>query len=258
MRARAWGPLCASLLLLAAPALAFRVPEPQGYVTDVAGALTPTERSDLDGRLRAYDQRTGNQVVVFIPASLEDEPREDVAYQVFQNWRIGAKGKDNGVLLLWAPKERQVYIQTGKGVGGALTDLQASRIIRELMRPLLQANRNAEALQVGTDAIMKALDADSSGIVPPPAQGPVQLPRFFDLCFWGFIGFVVLVLLLRASRRPRRRTYWGGGPFIGGGGWGGGGGFGGGGGGDWGGGGGGGGFSGGGGETGGGGAGDSY
>jgi len=256
MRARAWGPLCAVLLLIGAPAVAFHVPEPQGYVTDVAGALTAAERSELDGRLRAYDQRTGNQVVVFIPASLEDEPREDVAYQVFQNWRIGAKGKDNGVLLLWAPKERQVYIQTGKGVGGALTDAQAGRIIRELMRPLLQANRNAEALKVGTDAIMNALDVDSSGVVPPPAQAPVQLPRFFDLCFWGFIGFVVLVLLLRASRHPRRRTYWGGGPF-GGGGWGGGGGFGGGGGGDWGG-GGGGGFSGGGGETGGGGAGDSY
>ena len=256
MRARAWGPLCASLLLLSPLALAFRVPEPQGYVTDLAGGISATDRADLDARLRAYDQSTGNQVVVFIPASLEGEPREDVSYQVFQNWRIGAKGKDNGVLLLWAPKERQVYIQTGKGVGGDLTDLQSNRIIREQMRPLLQAGKNAEALRVGTDAIMAALSGDSAATPPPsPAAAPVHLPRFFDLCFWGFIGFVVLVLLLRASRHPRRRTYWGG-PFIGGG-WGGGGG----GGGDWGGGGGGdggGGFSGGGGETGGGGSGDSY
>ena len=254
MPSRAWGPLCATLLLLAAAsARAFDVPAPEGYVNDLAGMLTPSERTTLDQKLRSYDQRTGNQVVVFIPASLEGEPREDVAYQVFQKWQIGQRGKDNGVLLLWAPKERQVYIQTGKGVGGELTDLQSFQIIQR-MKPLLREGRNAEALQVGTSGILSAL-GDSSDATGTPPRAPVTVPRFFDLCFWGFILFIVLVLLLRSSRHPRRRTYWGGPPFIGGG-WGGGGGGGGwgGGGGD----GGGGGFSGGGGSTGGGGAGDSY
>lgn len=254
MSSRALGPLCATLLLVvAAPARAFDVPAAEGYVSDPGRVLSASDRAALDQKLRSYDQSSGNQVVVFIPVSLGGEPREDVAYQVFQKWKIGQRGKDNGVLLLWAPKERQVYIQTGKGVGGDLTDIQSFRIIQQ-MKPALRDGRNAEALDVGTDGIIAALGGSGTQTPAAPAA-PVALPRFFDLCFWGFILFVVVMLLLRSSRHPRRRTYWGGPPFIGGG-WGGGGG-----GGDWGGGGGdsgGGGFSGGGGETGGGGGGDSY
>jgi uncharacterized protein len=259
MPPRAWGPLCATLLLLlAGPSRAFNVPAPEGYVNDFAGKLAPADVRALDQKLRAYDRQTGNQIVVYVAPSLEGEAPADVAYAIFRGWKIGQRGKDNGVLLLWAPKERQVYIQTGKGVGGDLTDLQSNDIIVRIMRPLLRAEKNAEALDAGTDAIIAALGRPPSG-QPQSPQAPVTLPRFFDVCFWGFILFIVVMLLLRSSRHPRRRTYWGGPPFIGGGGWGGGG-WGGGGGGGFGGGGdgGGGGFSGGGGDTGGGGSGDSY
>jgi uncharacterized protein len=166
------------------------------------------------------------------------------------------------VVLVIATGERRIRIETGKGVGGDLTDLQSNDIIRRRIAPLMRENRVHDAILAGIDGIAEAVSGGGTTARRPgqgPAaapQAPVVLPHWFDLCFWGFVLFVVVMLLLRASRHPRRRTYWGGPPFIGGGwgggGWGGGGG--GGGGGD-----GGSGFSGGGGgEGGGGGSSDSY
>ena len=264
MPSRAWGPLCATLLLLlAGPSRAFNVPKQTDYVTDTAGTLSSAELSDLNNRLGDYERKTGNQIFVLVTPSLQGEPIEDVGYQLIQTWHPGQKGKDNGVVLVIATGERRIRIETGKGVGGDLTDLQSNDIIRRRIGPLMRENKVHDAILAGIDGITEALSGNATtarqpgqGPVGVPQQAPVVLPRFFDVCFWGFILFIVVMLLLRSSRHPRRRTYWGGPPFIGGGGWGGGGG-------GWGGGGGGGdggsGFSGGGGgDGGGGGSSDSY
>jgi uncharacterized protein len=266
MRARAWGPLCATLLfLLAGPVRAFNVPKQTDYVTDTTGKLTPAELADLNNRLGDYERKSTNQIFVLVTPSLEGEPIEDVGYQLIQTWRPGQKGKDNGVVLIIATGERRIRIETGKGVGGDLTDLQSNDIIRRRIAPLMRENRIHDAILAGVDGIAEALSGAATAPRQPgqrpgnvPQQAPVALPSWFDICFWGFILFIVVMLLLRSSRHPRRRTYWGGPPFIGGGwgggGWGGGGGGWGGGGGD-----GGSGFGGGGGgEGGGGGSSDSY
>jgi len=228
MWARAWGPLCATLLLLAAPARGFDVPKQTDYVTDLTGTLTPAELADLNNRLGDYERSSTNQIFVLVTPSLGGESIEDVGYQVIQTWHPGQKGKDNGVVLIIATGERRIRIETGKGVGGDLTDLQSNDIIRRRIAPLMRENRLHDAILAGVNGIAEALSG--SGTTARPAgrrapdwqQPPVTLPRWFDLCFWGFILLVVVALLLRASRHPRRRTYWGGPPWIGGG-WGGGG-----------------------------------
>ena len=238
MRTRAWGPLCATLLLLVAgSARAFNVPKQTDYVTDTAGLLEPrgAHRPRTTGSGTTSGRRT-NQIFVLVTASLEGEPIEDVGYQLIQTWKPGQKGKDNGVVLVIATGERRIRIETGKGVGGDLTDLQSNDIIRRRIVPLMRENRVHDAILAGVDGIAEALSGTGTTRRPAgqrPAdwqQPPVVLPHWFDLCFWGFILFVVVMLLLRASRHPRRRTYWGGPPWIGGGGggWGGGGGGGGG------------------------------
>jgi uncharacterized protein len=264
MPSRAWGPLCATLLLLVAgSARAFNVPKQTDYVTDTAGKLSAAELTDLNNRIGDYERKSTNQIFVLVTPSLEGEPIEDVGYQLIQTWHPGQKGKDNGVVLIIATGERRIRIETGKGVGGELTDLQSNDIIRRKIAPLMRQDRVHDAILAGVDGIAEALSGNATTPRQPgqrpvgaPQQAPVVLPHYFDICFWGFVLFVVVMLLLRASRHPRRRTYWGGPPFIGGGGWGGGGGgWGGGGGGDD----GGSGFSGGGGgEGGGGGSSDSY
>jgi uncharacterized protein len=158
MRTRAWGPLCATLLLLVAgSARGFNVPKQTDYITDTAGVLSPDELTDLNNRLGDYERKTTNQIFVLVTPSLEGEPIEDVGYQLIQTWRPGQKGKDNGVVLVIATGERRIRIETGKGVGGDLTDLQSNDIIRRRIAPLMRDNRVHDAILAGIDGIAEAL-----------------------------------------------------------------------------------------------------
>jgi uncharacterized protein len=149
---------CAAFLFAwALPAHAgFAVPPLAGHVVDGVGALSPAEAAGFERQLEAVRRESGFEIVVFLPASLEGAPIEDVAYEVFNTWKLGEAKADNGVLLVVATSERRVRIETGRGVGGALTDVQSSEIIRQ-MAPLLQENRVRDALELGTSAITRAL-----------------------------------------------------------------------------------------------------
>src|SRR6185503_6999677 len=101
--------------------------------------------------------------------SLDGEAIEDVAFATFNEWKLGKKGADNGVLLVIAPAERRVRIETGKGVGGDLTDLQSNDIIRKDIAPLLKEDRFHDAIASGATAIAEAL---RPGAAPRPQQAP--------------------------------------------------------------------------------------
>jgi uncharacterized protein len=239
----------------ALPALAFTPPPIDGHVTDTAGKLTAPQRQALNAKLDDVRQRAGYEIAVLLAGSLEGETIDDVAYATFNAWKLGQKGKDNGVLLVIAPSERRVRIETGKGVGGDLTDLQSNDIIRTNVAPHLQQNRFFEAVDEGTNAIVSTLTHGE--INPGPSKARRPPPPAHRSRGVGNVGVIVFVVLLVVVNLFLRRR--GGGWFFfwpggGGGGWGGGGGDGGG----WGGGGGGGGFTGGGGESGGGGSSDEY
>lgn len=234
-----------ALLTLALPAFAFQVPPIRGHVVDTAGALSEGEVLALDRKLDDVRRRTGFEIVAFIPGSLNDEPIDDVAYQVFNTWHVGRKDLDNGVLLVIAPKERRVRIETGAGVGGALTDLQSNDILRREVIPPLREGRVGEAVDRGTTAIARTLAGDARDTRPP---GPHQQRHQITPVELGIgLGGLFLVVLLSIVSPGFRAFLW---MFImmffrggGGGGFGGGGGSG---------------YSGGGGRSGGGGSSDSY
>ena len=106
--------------------------------------------------------------------SLEGEPIEDVGYQLIQTWRPGQKGKDNGVVLVIATGERRIRIETGKGVGGDLTDLQSNDIIRRRIGPLMRENRVHDAILAGVDGISEALSGAGTTRRPAGAQRPAD------------------------------------------------------------------------------------
>lgn len=235
--------LCAAL-----PAFAFTPPPIDGHVNDAAGKLTATQRQALNAKLDDVRQKTGYEIAALIAGPLEGEAIEDVAFATFKAWKLGQKGKDNGVLLVIAPSERRVRIETGKGVGGDLTDLESNEIIRTNISPHLRENRFFEAVDEGTNAIVTTLTKGQFSSGPAKARRPPPpASRSRGLGGFGTIAFVVFLLVINLFLRRRGGGFfffWPGGG--GGGGWGGGGG------------GGGGGFSGGGGESGGGGSSDSY
>jgi uncharacterized protein len=208
--------LALAALLALAPGLA--IPALTGPVVDPAGLLSGAEARRL-------------------------EPIEDFSIRVAEAWKLGARGKDDGVLVVVARDDRRARIEVGGGLEGLLTDAQSARIIRGALAPAFREQRYGDGLY---DAGLQILAA--TGSLPPEAARrqaarPSHGARFGGLGFLAlFIGFMLLRGVLFGFTPRRRRGFWGGGgPFIGGG-WGGGGGSGGGGG--WG--GGGGGFSGGG------------
>lgn len=143
-----------------AQAARFTPPPLRGHVVDGTNTLTAEQIAQLDARLTAVRERTGFAVVAFVAPSLEGLPIDDVAYDTFNTWEVGEKGKDNGVLLVIAPNERRVRIETGKGVGGELTDIESAEILRSYVSPAMKDGDLYRAIDQGTSAITEALTGD--------------------------------------------------------------------------------------------------
>jgi uncharacterized protein len=182
----------------------FTVPTIEGHVTDTAHALSPDDRVRVEERLTRYMDELGIEIAVLIPASLEGETIEDVAYETFNAWKIGRAKLDNGVLLVIAPAEHRIRIETGKGVGGRLTDLQSSDIIDQRIAPKLRVNDYRGAVEDGVDSIAAALGSTKAPVPAPAAQQRPSAPLLIGMT----LLFVVFVLV-----RMRFGGWW----FFGGG-----------------------------------------
>lgn len=231
-------------LLLAGAAFALSVPPaPSGRVSDYAGLFRPEEKAALESRLRAIEEANSNQIVVAVFKTLEGDSLEDFSIRLSDAWKVGHKGRDNGVLLLIVKDDRKVRIEVGKGLEGAITDALSGRIIRDVLAPPFREGRYA----VGVAEAVEALDKASRGEFKPMAKrsGDEGRPSTKASFFFIFLIFIIFIFVSRLFSSRQIGGRGGGGMFFFPmGGWGGrGGGFGGGGG-----------FSGGGGSFGGGGA----
>lgn len=147
---------------LAAGALVARaeVPVPflSGRVVDEAGILSPAGREKIGALSQAREQASGDQIAVLTMKTLDGESIEGFATRVFDAWKLGAKGKDNGVLVIVVPAERKMRIEVGYGLEGALTDAASSRIIREVMAPKFRSNDYDGGIADGVAAIVATLE----------------------------------------------------------------------------------------------------
>jgi uncharacterized protein len=199
-------------------------------VVDQAGLLSRAEVRRLEqlaqaARAGGGEGGTAVQLQFLIVPSLEGDALEDFSIRVAEAWRLGTKGKDDGVLVVVSRDDRKVRIEVGGGLEGQLTDAQSARIIRGSIAPAFREQRYGDGLY---DAGLQILSA--TGALPPEqarrqAARPSHGARSGGLGFLAlFIAFIVLRGLFFGFTPRRRRGLWGGGgPFIGGGGWGGGG-----------------------------------
>ena len=165
-------------LLLVAPLLALPSPgaaqdEASGFpaltgrVVDAAELLDPAAESALDARLAAHEEASTDQVVVVTVPSLGGRDIADYANRLGRAWGIGTAENDNGVLLVVAPNERDVRIEVGYGLEGALTDALSSTIIRREILPAFREDDYPRGIEAGTDAILAAIDGEYTA----PADG---------------------------------------------------------------------------------------
>jgi uncharacterized protein len=164
------------------------VPKIDHYVNDYAGMLSASQRSALEALLREHEERTTNQVVILTIPSLEGESLEEFSIKVAHG-RIGQKGKDNGVLLLVARKERKIRIEVGYGLEGALTDAESASIIRDVITPAFKAGNYYAGLLGGSQAIIQAIKGEFRSAGGPTHPGKASRKGF------PLMGFLMMLLV---------------------------------------------------------------
>lgn len=145
------------LLALGQAATAQTFPALSGRVVDAANLLSPQQEGELTARLVALERQSGRQVVIATLPDLQNYDIADYGYRLGRAWGIGAKGKNDGALLIVAPKERKVRIEVGYGLEGVLTDALSSRIIRTAIVPRFKANDYPGGIAAGTEQLAKFL-----------------------------------------------------------------------------------------------------
>lgn len=220
-------------------------PTATGFVNDFAGVVPASYATQMEAICQEVKQKTGVVIAVATVKSVGDMDYTEYAGRLFEEWKIGEAGKDNGILLFTTVGERRVRIEVGYGLEGDIPDITAGQILDEYVVPELRRNQWGPGLLAGVQAIAgviaRANGVEITGSVQPRVDRQRNSRRggglgsliFYLILFLFFsrLGPWFLPLLLgggfRSSRWNRRGGGFGGG--FGGGGFGGGfGGFGGG------------------------------
>jgi uncharacterized protein len=201
-----------ALLLVASPAVAQSFPELTGRVVDQANLLSPAQEAELTAKSEALEARTGAQFVVATVNSLDGLTIEDYGNRLGRHWAIGREKEDDGIILLVAPNERQVRVETGYGAEGFLPDILAGRIIRNDILPRFRDGDMGAGIMAGANAILGQMQLE-----PEEARARVDEARVseaqrgargfnpFPLIFWGMVLLFVLLSIARKSSGQRYR-----------------------------------------------------
>ena len=143
------------------------VPPLKARVTDLTGTLTAAQLQTLEDRLRQFESRKGSQIAVLIVPSTQPESIEQYSIRVADAWKIGRANVDDGLILVIAKNDQRLRIEVGRGLEGAIPDVIAKRVIREVIAPHFLANDFFGGIVAGTEALMKLIEGEK---LPPPKQ----------------------------------------------------------------------------------------
>ncbi len=194
------------LALSPLPALAQpKLPPLTGRVVDLANVMSPVQEGALAEQLASHETRTSNQVVVVTLPSLQGYDIERFAVDLFRAWGLGRKDRNNGVLLLAAPTEREVRIEVGYGLEGTLTDALSSDIIRSRILPRFRTGDLPGGISSGVDAILSVIEGTYKPVsAPASARHRIEaLAPFLIVLAW------ILLLTFLSNRKQMRRQVWG-------------------------------------------------
>ena len=163
------------------PAFAVDVPFLTGRVTDNAQILSDETRKAVTANLKAHEEKTTNQIAVLTVPTLEGVSIEEYAVTVFNTWKLGQKGKDNGVLLIVAPKDRKLRIEVGYGLEGTMTDGIAGSIIRNAITPFFKNNDYDRGIDEGVRAIINVLEGGQAPAETAKSGEEVKKSSALDL-----------------------------------------------------------------------------
>lgn len=187
------------------------LPVADGLVNDRADLLSRSDRNQLEAKAQAYLKSSGNTVAILMVNALGDRSLEDYAHDVYSEWGIGEKGRDNGVLLLIAMQEKKIRLEVGYGLEADLTDIESGRIVNRNseMAGYFRQGEFAAGVNAAFDAIVTAIGGDYQ--LPPENQNDDQK----ELGPIGVFVFFIIFMLIGFARFKRSFRRFGG-PFGGG------------------------------------------
>ena len=179
-----------SASLLAAADVA--IPPLRTRVTDLTATLSADQAATLDSKLAAFELRKGSQIAVLLVPSTKPETIEQYSIRVVDQWKLGRRGVDDGVLLLIAKEDRALRIEVGRGLEGVLPDAYGKRIVSNDIAPLFKQGDFNGGINAGVDRIIKLVDGEP---LPAPKAVNRGASAEFDIgsaLIWG--GLLVLFL----------------------------------------------------------------
>ena len=175
-------------------------PKPTGYFNDYAGVVSKEAAHRFNERLAQFERDTSNQFVVAVfPKMQSDSDVADYTQRVAQAWGVGQKDRRNGVVLFVFTEDRQMFIQVGYGLEGALPDITAFDITEYHIKPYFRVGDYEGGLATGIDLICKAIlgEYKGSGKTVAEQRGNARAPSL--LFFVIFV--IVLIVISRVMRR---------------------------------------------------------
>jgi len=186
------------LLISALAAFAVSFPALSGRIVDQANVIPAETRNAIEPKLSDLEAKSGIQLVVATVTSLEGQEIEPYANELFRNWKLGEKTKNNGVLLLVAPNERRVRIEVGYGLEGMLTDALGKVVITNAIAPRFKSGDFSGGISRGVDDIITILTTDASEWQKRPSLR-LDNQQTSDPLHWlivaGLIGLVTLLIV---------------------------------------------------------------
>jgi uncharacterized protein len=171
--------------ILGAAAIAeVAVPPFHNFVTDLTGTLSPQQQASLEQSLRAFTRQKGSQLAVLLVPTTVPETVEQYSIRVVENWKLGRKGVDDGVLLLVATQDHAVRIEVGYGLEGVIPDAVANRIINDIIVPYFKRGDYFGGIQAGAQQLMRLVEGE-----------PLPAPSQRDTSWEGAQGWLPLLLM---------------------------------------------------------------
>jgi len=185
--------------------LGFLPNQPTGMVNDYADMLTPNEENLLERKLRTYRDTTSNVIAIAILESLEGNSRDEVATELFNNWRMWEGDRYNGILILISEADRELKIEVGYGLEGAVPDAMANRIVQDILVPNLRSGTVYAGLDRATSAMIQLASGEYEGTGQRYDSGGNGEGFPIDVII---IIIAIVVFLVSKGGRPRggRRT----------------------------------------------------
>jgi uncharacterized protein len=165
----------AAFLYILPSMAAEKFPVPRGAVNDYAHVIYPDVKTKMENLSREVLDKTGTSIVVAVMPTIGENDVRAYTNELYRKWGIGEKGKDKGVLIFLAVKEKQVRIEIGYGVEGILPDGLVGEILDESFMPAAKAGDYAAGLYNTQAAVAAVIAKDAH--VTLAGNLPVELPR---------------------------------------------------------------------------------